>query len=43
MEIIKVMGRRFCFLFVLLLLFGCSNDSSNEDEIVQDLVQDEIV
>ena len=43
MEIIKVMVRRFCFLFVLLVLFGCGDDSSNEDEIVQDLVQYEIV
>ncbi len=43
MEIIKVMVRRFCFLFVLLVLFGCGDDSSNQDEIVQDLVQDEIV
>ena len=32
----------YCFLF-LLVCFGCGDESSNEDEIVQDSVEDEIV
>ena len=32
----------YCFLF-LLVCFGCGDESSNEDEIVQDSVKDEIV
>ena len=32
----------YYFLF-LLVFFGCGDESSNQDETVQDLVQDEIV
>ena len=32
----------YCFLFSLFF-FGCGDESSNQDETVQDLVQDEIV
>ena len=32
----------YCFLFlVLLVFFGCSDESSNEDEVVKNLVKDE--
>ena len=41
--VVKVMMRRFCFLFMLLLFFGCGDDSSNEGEILKDLVKDEVV
>ena len=32
-----------CFFLFLLICFGCGDESSNEDEIVQDSVEDEIV
>ena len=32
-----------CFFLFLLICFGCGDESSNQDEIVQDSVEDEIV
>ena len=45
LSISKVLIMRMisCFFLFLLVCFGCGDESSNQDEIVKDSVEDEIV